>query len=405
MSDPRILYVTSHWPGAAAYGTQQRLLHIGRLLQRIGRVTLVVVDCFGEAARWRRLTECEFEIGRVIDVKDPGSHGVIGRLRHELDPRYLQTVPVTVERGDRRAMLDLFRQHDLIWVHSITTANVLGIHRWPRSVIDIDDVPSRVYRSSAGLPGNLMRRLLDLRMSAIWRRREAKLAERFGMVLVCSNDDRRYLGLPRMRVLPNGFERLPDVEARPAHPPRIGFIGTFKHWANVDGVRWFCDEVWPLVRRQLPDGRLRLVGERSALASGWGEGVEALGRVDDAGPEIATWSAMIVPVRTGGGTRIKIAEAFARRCPAVATTLGAFGYDVRDGDELFVCDRPDLFATRCVELVQSPERAREMADRAHRRFLQSWTWESYGTIVDEVVKEVAHSGGVCYDTELSKSPR
>ena len=386
---PRILYITSHWPGAAAYGTQQRLLHIGRLLQRVGSVRLLVVDHFGESRLWRESTEREFEIARVVPVRPENSGGLFGWLRHTLDSRYLPIAPVIVDCDERQAVVSLLQEHDVVWVHGLNTAYSLGIDHWPRSVIDLDDVPSRVYRSMAGVHTTVVQRLVDLRMSTVWRRREAKLADRFAMILVCSDDDRRYLQLPRVRVLPNGFERVHAVEPEPVEPPRIGYIGTLKYWLNVDGVQWFCREVWPLIKQSVPTARLRLIGEATDMARSWGVDIEPLGRVEDVGPEIATWSAMIVPVRAGGGTRIKLLEAFARRCPAVATTLGAFGYGLRDAEELFVCDEPELFASRCIELVRSPERARAMADRAHRRFLQSWTWDSYRTIVERAVGEAA----------------
>jgi glycosyltransferase involved in cell wall biosynthesis len=403
--DPRILYITSHWPGAAAYGTQQRLLQIGRLLQRIGSVRLLVVDHFGEAQRWREPTEREFEIARVVPVRPANSRGLFGRLRHTLHVRYLPIAPVTVDCNDRQAVLRLLHEHDVVWLHGLNTATSLGIDHWPRSVIDLDDVPSRVYHSMAGVHTTVLQRLVDLRMSTVWRRREAKLAEQFAMILVCSDDDRRYLRLPRVRVLPNGFERVDSVKPRPVEPPRIGYIGTLKYWLNVDGIQWFCREIWPLIKQSVPTARLRLIGEATDMARSWGVDVEPLGRVDEVGPEIATWSAMIVPVRAGGGTRIKVLEAFARRCPAVATTLGAFGYGLRDGEELFVCDEPEIFASRCIELVQSPERAEAMTDRAHRRFLQSWTWDSYRTIVEGAVTDAARFGVDGRDTKGSGCSR
>lgn len=88
--------------------------------------------------------------------------------------------------------------------------------------------------------------------------------------------------------------------------------------------------------------------------------------------------------------RIKLAEAFARRCPAVATTLGAYGYDVHDGEELFIADDPARFASHCVELIRFPERAPNM-DRAHGRFLRSLTWEFYAPIVEDVVNVAMQS--------------
>ena len=104
--------------------------------------------------------------------------------------------------------------------------------------------------------------------------------------------------------------------------------------------------------------------------------VDALGYVPDAASEIATWSAMIIPVRQGAGTRVKIADGFSRKCPIVSTHLGAFGYDVRSGRELLLADKPDDFAAACVSLIRDPTGASAMADRAYAAFLQNWTWDA-----------------------------
>jgi hypothetical protein len=72
-------------------------------------------------------------------------------------------------------------------------------------------------------------------MSLIWKRREQKLAERFNVLTVCSENDRRYLGMDDVHVLPNGFERVSNIERSPNQPPRVGFIGAFPRYANVEG--------------------------------------------------------------------------------------------------------------------------------------------------------------------------
>jgi len=131
------------------------------------------------------------------------------------------------------------------------------------------------------------------------------------VITVCSEDDRRYLGPgPNVHVIPNGFVR-PDSEPvrRAMTAPLLGFIGTFEYAPNAGGVRWFVDHCWPLIRDRIPGARLRLIGRGSDGPEGpKGDGIEALGWVADPTVEIATWSAMVVPVRTSAGTRIKIAE-------------------------------------------------------------------------------------------------
>jgi hypothetical protein len=103
--------------------------------------------------------------------------------------------------------------------------------------------------------------------------------------------------------------------------------------------------------------------------------------------EIASWSAMIVPIRFGGGTRVKIAEAFARRCPVVTTAVGAFGYDVHDGKEVLLADRPEDFASACVRLLRNPQLGEALSETAHKRFLQEWTWDSFQNNVVAVMDE------------------
>jgi len=142
-------------------------------------------------------------------------------------------------------------------------------------------------------------------------------------------------------------------------------------------MRWFLRVCWPLIKREVPDARLRLVGKDTdgALKPNAPD-VEALGFVVDPADEIATWSAMIVPIRHGGGTRVKIADAFSRKCPVVSTHLGAHGYDVEHSRELLLADKPDEFAAACVSLVRDRTTANAMADRAYAAFLEKWTWDA-----------------------------
>jgi hypothetical protein len=206
---PKILFVTSHWPLAAAYGAQQRVLNIAALLSRFGDVSFVIVPTEVEDEETVRLTKREFEVCRVMDpspVVSDKSFRLIQRLRHELDPTYLETDPYVVSETDRGLLKELMQHHDLVWIHTIRTANRFRIYRWPRSVLDVDDLPSRTHRSVAQSGGSPASRLINLRRAWIWRRRERTFQERFDVLTVCSENDRRYLGMEeRIHVVPNGF--------------------------------------------------------------------------------------------------------------------------------------------------------------------------------------------------------
>jgi glycosyltransferase involved in cell wall biosynthesis len=106
------------------------------------------------------------------------------------------------------------------------------------------------------------------------------------------------------------------------------------------------------------------------------EGVDVLGWIPDADAEMSRWSLAIVPIHSGAGTRIKIAEAFSRKCPVVSTTYGAYGYDVKDREHVRLADTAADFTAACLELVRSPDLASTTADRAWSLFLERWTWEA-----------------------------
>jgi glycosyltransferase involved in cell wall biosynthesis len=144
----------------------------------------------------------------------------------------------------------------------------------------------------------------------------------------------------------------------------LTLIGTLWYEPNSDGAWWFASEVLPLVRRELPDAELRLVGRTDAKLDGIERcpGVVVRGQVPEVAPELAASTVSVVPLRSGGGTRLKILEAFAYGVPVVTTTVGCEGLDVVDGEHLLVADDPAAFAAACVRLV----RERDLADRLTR---------------------------------------
>jgi glycosyltransferase involved in cell wall biosynthesis len=253
---------------------------------------------------------------------------------------------------------------------------------WPRSILDIDDLESRYERSKFGVGGDLLERFLTIRRQFAWRRREKLFGERFTVVTVCSEGDKEYLrrlGLQiPIYVIPNGFER-PSVEPNRnvTLPPKIGFLGPFDYFPNREGIEWFVKRCWPRVKHQVPDVRLRLVGPGSdGPLKPQGTDIDGLGWLPGLSEEINTWSLMIVPIRVGGGTRVKIAQAFSQKCPVVSTGLGAYGYSVRNGYELYLADSAEAFANACITVIREPEKAAHMAERAWCRFLAKWTWEA-----------------------------
>ena len=168
-------------------------------------------------------------------------------------------------------------------------------------------------------------------------------------------------------------------------PPKIGFIGNFQHKPNLEGINWFISYVWEKIKNEITEVKLRLVGSGSANINKKQSDIEMLGYIDDPGDEIDSWSLMVVPILWGGGTRVKIAHAFSRKCPVVATRLGAYGYDVTDGREILLADTPEEFAAKCIRLLKNPQEGERLAEAAWEKFLKEYTWDSIYPKVEEAV--------------------
>lgn len=408
-SRPKILFVTSHWPLAPAYGAQQRVLNIGRLLSRFGDVSFVIVPTEIEDEETVRRTKSEFDVCRVIrplQAAPETSFPLLQRVRHEFDPTYLEADHYEASAQDRTALKELIKQHDLVWIHTVRTASWFRMYRWPESVLDLDDLQSRTHRSVAHAGGSLGKRLVNLRRAWIWRRRERTLTDRFDVLTVCSEEDRRYLGMEeRTHVIPNGSNPMVVRPRVSADTPRIGFIGNCEFMPNEEGLKWFIREAWPVIQRQFPRVHLRIVGRKSeSYSTTLDPTIVGLSWLEDPGEEIATWSAMIVPIRVGGGTRVKVAEAFARKCPVVATTIGAFGYEAHNGEEILLADRAHDFASACLSLLRNPQLGEALSERAYERFLERWTWDSFESTVGTAVQQCLARNNRTNVTKLSLRP-
>ena len=331
----------------------------------------------------------EFDL-RAVLYREKRSPGTISAcLRREIDPYCADTQGFCLGDVSSAIFETVVRDYDVIWFHGIPIPNSLGRRCWPCSVLDIDDIPSQIFTGVAKEKGNLVSRAKAVRLAILWRRRERVLLDRFGIVSVCSEEDNRYLGGgARIHTIPNGFEAPSEETFRsPVSPPRIGFIGTLRYAPNIEGLRWFIRQVWPLIKSVRKDARLRLLGMGTDEGiAGEGPDIDGLGFVEDVSTEIAGWATSIVPINVGGGTRIKIAEAFSRKCPVVSTSLGAYGYQLESGRECLLADTPADIARACLRLLDSREYGDELAERAWKRFCAEWSLDAIAPTVSGAVE-------------------
>jgi glycosyltransferase involved in cell wall biosynthesis len=379
---PRILYLTPHWPYRATGASEVRALNVARALQEFGHVEVVVVDGEGGAERWAARRDHEIEVAYSLPVHLHPNDTLRKKMKGALNPRVNYPHGCGVDEAALQRVLRSADEFDVLWFFKLRTPSMFPRWTWPRSVADIDDVPSTFERSALQSKSSGRARLMALVRYLSWRRRDRRLNDRFTVLGVCSENDKRYLqalGVKTpLHVIPNGFERPEAAPVRRlATPPRIGFIGIFDYSPNLEAVEWFVRECWPRVKQAEPTARLRLIGRFSdGPLKPTGSDIDGMGWMEDVTEEVGTWSAMVVPIQVGAGTRGKIAHAFSLKCPIVSTSLGAYGYDVEDGREMLLADTADGFADACIRAIRQPEASAAMADRAWQRFLEKWTWDA-----------------------------
>ena len=373
---PRILMVSAHCPFGAAYGARLRTRHIARILRQCGTLGMVLMPYERIESGALRRAQDEFDLQDVFHLDQRGPRTLRARLAREFDPYCANTEGVRLTSAAATSLDQVVQKYDLIWFQGISIPNSLGRRSWPVSVLDIDDVPSQVFTGAAKEADRLVSRVAAARKAILWRRRERVLVERFGIVSVCSDQDKAYLGGGCwIHPIPNGFEApLAEPVRSTGGPPRIGFIGTLRYPPNHEGLRWFIRHVWPLVKSARHDARLRLVGlDTDTGIANEGPDIDGLGYVTEVTAEIAGWAASIAPINRGGGTRVKIAEAFSRKCPLVSTRLGAYGYQVESGRDCLLADAPAEMAEACLKLMDQPAYGEQMAERSWQRFCAEWS--------------------------------
>jgi glycosyltransferase involved in cell wall biosynthesis len=151
------------------------------------------------------------------------------------------------------------------------------------------------------------------------------------------------------------------------------FVGAMDWRPNMDGVQWFVSSVLPLIRVRLPDVSLLVVGRRGLPRHD--SRVHVTGTVEDVRPYLWKSAVSIVPLRIGGGTRLKIYEAMAAKIPVVSTAVGAEGLDVRDGENIQIAKSPEAFAERCVALLSDAEARRKQSQAAWEMVSACYSWE------------------------------
>lgn len=405
----KVLFLTPQLPHPPTKGTALRNFHLMANLASGHEVYLL--SFVEESARHRQaeaVSEMEAYCRRVVTVPVP-PHPMGRRLRHLL----LSSLPDMALRlrsaQFASALGRLLEQEgfDIVQVEGIEMApyipliaSLLG--RRPRIVFDEHNaeylLQRRAFEIALRRPGAWAGAAYSFLQWLKLRRYEREACRAADHVLVVSEADRQGLlalapGLPTT-VVPNGVDTSSFSFPRRCPPgAELVFTGTMDFRPNVDAMTWFCTQILPRIRREVPQAHLSIVGRSPspAVRALAGASIVVTGEVDDIRPYLAAASVYVVPLRFGGGTRFKVLEALAAGVFTVSTRFGTEGIAVAHQRELLLADDANTFAHEVVRLLREPELGDRLAQAGRTLVERDFDWR----VIVPRLERVYQSLGLC----------
>jgi glycosyltransferase involved in cell wall biosynthesis len=226
-------------------------------------------------------------------------------------------------------------------------------------------------------------------------RYEAQAAQRYTSISTVSEPDRdifiRTYHCPQTEVVPNGVDEqyFAPVEGN-VQPGSMVFTGSMDWRPNQDGVKYFIEEVFPLIRHHIPGATFTVVGRKPPQwlidLAGVTDGITVTGTVDDVRPYIARSALYVVPLRVGGGSRLKILEAFAMEKIVLSTSVGAEGLAVEEGKTILLRDTPQALAETACRVLSDQAGYNHLGISGRELIMQQYTWDAIAQVMADLWK-------------------
>jgi sugar transferase (PEP-CTERM/EpsH1 system associated) len=254
------------------------------------------------------------------------------------------------------------------------------------SVLFQHNVEAMIWKRHYEVQKNALKKTYLYRQWRKMRAFEARMCPQFDCVVAVSREDREMMqheyGVEAIYDVPTGVDTTffrPSGETQ-RKPENLVFTGSMDWLPNEDAIRYFTEQILPRIRQSAPGVTLTVVGRNPSPSlvelSKRDPSVVVTGRVDDVRPYMEAAAVYIVPLRIGGGTRLKIYEAMAMEKPIVSTSVGAEGLPVTDGEEILLADTPESFADAVVGLLRQQDRAGEIGKRAAVKVREQFGWDA-----------------------------
>ncbi|MGB7583641.1 MAG: glycosyltransferase [Terriglobales bacterium] len=304
----------------------------------------------------------------------------------------------------RRALGQLLgrEKFDVIVCDFVIAAGAIPWEVPTPKVLFTHNVESMIWKQHYQLSRSLLWKLLSWREWQTMQTAERKYLGEADHVLTVSEDDRRFFARfadpSKLSVVPTGVDNeffSPVEQSETANS--LVFTGSMDWLPNEDGMIYFIKEILPLIRRELPEVSLTIVGRNPSkqlkdLAARTAN-VQVTGWVEDVRPFLSQAAVCVVPLRIGGGTRLKIFEAMSMGKAVVSTTIGAEGLPVHPEEHLMTADEPEQFATITVALLRDPARRCSMGLAARELVVKNYSWTKVAKQFADILGELVAKSG------------
>lgn len=383
----RILLITDYLPYPAISGDTIRVYNLIKRISRQHEIYLLVL--FGAPESTDSISHL-LEFCRQIEVVNHEWPDPLACLP-EMLVYYLKGWPLELRLLYSQKMADLVRRltsdetFDIVQIEHSRLAlyrESIDSNSRCKSVLTFHNVAfdqsKRISRIERNLVSSL-RTWIFARQLFKW---EPSYAEKFDRCFVVSEAERRALlnrnSNLKVDVIPNGtdtqkYQRLDDSHG----PPALLFIGSMSYAPCVDGAVYFCNQILPSIQQAFQDIQVWIVGARPSheVVQLAGKNIFVTGYVDNVLPYYQRSMVSIVPLRAGGGTRLKILEAMALGRPIVSTTIGCEGLDIVDDRHLLIADEPEKFAKQTIRLLADVALRERIVDQARRLVVENYDWD------------------------------
>jgi sugar transferase (PEP-CTERM/EpsH1 system associated) len=314
-------------------------------------------------------------------------------------------IPYSVWRYRSRAMIKEVRKQlreehfDLIQSDTIALAQYAMLAPdLPKILVHQNVESSLLLRRSANEKNPLIKLYLFLQGKKL-RRYERKVAPNFDINITVSETDKlefeKIAPQTRFEVVPNATDTEYFKPQRKVRSKDLIFAGGLTWYPNKDAMLYFCNEIFPLIKKKLSGVKMNIIGrypprEVQRLATNDSD-INLLGYVNDVRAHIAEAAVYVVPIRVGGGTRLKILDAMAMGKAIVSTSIGAEGLDVEDGKNILIADDPQEFADKTVKVLTTPVLRQRLEQYARETVKKKYSWETITPRLQRIYSDVVSS--------------